>query len=59
MKRKGTEFPVYGEGESSPRVLTSRSAEMGVGALGRTNLAEAQEGLTRREGKGNEKKRKT
>lgn len=32
---------------------------MGVGALGRANLAEAQEGLTRTEEKGNEKKIKT
>lgn len=57
MKRKSTEFPGCGEGEGSPRVLTSRSAGMGVGALGRAKLAEAQEGLTRREGKGSEKKR--
>lgn len=58
VKRRNSELPVCGEGGDSPRVLTSRSAGMGVGALGRTNLAEAQERLTRREGKGNEQKRK-
>lgn len=57
VKWKGTELPVCGEGEDSPRVLTSRSAGMGVGDPG-TGESGRSPGKAHSEGRGKETKRK-